>query len=136
MCHLSMYYPLPKHGDNALLQSPIMRKDTIEVSQSQRHLIIKLDHNYLCSTFIFKPDQIKFICTALSTKRSDKVLHTATKGICRQAFTLKHSTHPEIQSLQHDIEVPFKCGSILKNTPGAKCINDVYIQIPCKHFPT
>lgn len=95
-CHLSMYYPLPKQRDNALLKGPIMRNDTIEVTQSQRHLIIKLDHSYLCSTFIFKSDQIKFICAALPTKRSDTVLHTATKGICRQSYTLKHCWDSEL----------------------------------------
>lgn len=105
--------PSSQVRDNALLQGPIMRRDRIEVSQSQRHLIFKLEHNCLCSTFIVKRDQIKFICTALLTERTDKV-HTATKGISRQALTLKHSTHPEIQSLQQDTEVPFKSSSVPK----------------------
>lgn len=91
-CLLSMYYPPPKRGDNALLQGPIMRQDVIEVSQSQRHLIFKLEQKYLLSTFIFKSDQVNFICTALSAKRSDKVILTAAKGISRQAFTLKQNT--------------------------------------------
>lgn len=79
-CLLSMYYPPPMRGDNALLQVPIMRQDMIEVSQSKRHLIFKVKPKCLLSPFIFKSDKVNFICTALSAKRSDKVLHTAAKG--------------------------------------------------------
>lgn len=38
-----MYNPPPKRGDNALLQGPIMMQDMVEVSQSQRHFIFKLE---------------------------------------------------------------------------------------------
>lgn len=129
-CLLSVYYPLPRRGDNALLQGPIMRQDMIEVSQSQRHLIFKLEQNCLCCTFIFKSDQVNFICTALSAKRSDKVLHTATKGIRRQAFTLKHKTlHTAWYNLeQYDIEDPFKGGSMCLKRPD---LAEIKPQLTC-----
>lgn len=90
-CLLSMYYPPPRRGDNALLLLPIMRRDVIEVSQSQRRLIFNLEQKWLLSTFKFQSDQVNFAHTALSAKGLDKVLYTSRgKGTSRQAFTLKH----------------------------------------------